>query len=118
VATPIVSAILDAGGEIAASVDDITAIEEHVTPAWIQRFEDVIAAAPIVLLDANLLPDAILTACQSKGWTLLRCFVSLFLSRRRSHFETLFPINVVLGCGRLPGVVGALSSYFGSCFIG
>ncbi|GAQ85116.1 Predicted carbohydrate kinase [Klebsormidium nitens] len=64
IATPIVSAILDTGGEIAASIDDITAIEEHLTPDWILRFEDVIAAAPIVVLDANLLPDAIWTACQ------------------------------------------------------
>lgn len=60
------SAILDTGGEIAASIDDITAIEEHLTPDWITRFEDVIAAAPIVVLDANLLPDAIWTACQSE----------------------------------------------------
>lgn len=101
-ATPIVSAILDAGGEIAASVDDITAIEEHVTPAWIQRFEDVIAAAPIVLLDANLLPDAIWTACQSKGWTLLRCFVSVSFRSALSVKDTLFderhPALDVDGC--------------------
>jgi hypothetical protein len=103
-----VSAILDAGGEIAASVDDITAIEEHLTSAWIQRFEDVIAAAPIVLLDANLLPDAIWTACQSKreGWTPLRCFVSVssqgclpnqkrISNQKKDKQKTLFSMTAV-----------------------
>lgn len=40
--------------------------EEHLTAEWIKKFEDVIKRAPVVMLDANLLPPAMEAACNCK----------------------------------------------------
>jgi len=61
--TPVVSAVFDKQGELAAAVADTCAIEEHLTAEWIKKFEDVIKRAPVVMLDANLLAPAMESAC-------------------------------------------------------
>lgn len=48
-----------AGKDVAASVADVTAVEQHLKPADLQPFHDCLQRAPIVLLDANLSPEAL-----------------------------------------------------------
>ncbi|GBG78668.1 hypothetical protein CBR_g27891 [Chara braunii] len=61
--TPVVSALLDKGGEITAAVADISTVEKSLRPEWILQFEDVIKSAAIVILDGNLLPETLEAAC-------------------------------------------------------
>ncbi|CAM6114565.1 unnamed protein product [Calypogeia fissa] len=64
ISTPVVSAVFDTGGELAAAVADTQAVEVYLTPDWIERFTTQIQAAPVVMLDANLHPLAIKVACK------------------------------------------------------
>ncbi|CAL8467484.1 g7022 [Coccomyxa elongata] len=61
--TPSVSIIFDKGGEVAASVADVAALEEHL-PAVLAQHTSDIQSAPIIMLDGNLSPDALLEAAQ------------------------------------------------------
>jgi hypothetical protein len=45
--------------------------EKHLTAEWIKKFEDVLKRAPVVMLDANLLPPAMEAACNCKFLTLM-----------------------------------------------
>jgi len=42
----------------------------HLTTEWIIKFEDVIKRAPVIMLDANLLPPAMEAACNCMFLTL------------------------------------------------
>ncbi len=48
------------GGEVAACVADVDALEELLTPQLLRQHRADIQSAPIVLLDGNLSPEAIL----------------------------------------------------------
>ncbi|EIE24488.1 Ribokinase-like protein [Coccomyxa subellipsoidea C-169] len=61
--TPSVSIIFDRGGEVAASVADVGALEERL-PAVLRQHTADIQSAPLVMLDGNLSPDALLDAAQ------------------------------------------------------
>lgn len=43
-----------AGGDVAACVADVGAVETALTPSLLQSYEDRIRAAPLVVLDGNL----------------------------------------------------------------
>eukprot|EP01018_Ginkgo_biloba_P006502 Gb_29184 [translate_table: standard] len=62
-ATPIVLNIFDSGGELAAAVADVQAVEKFLTPEWINQFRSYIGSAPLLLIDANLHPLALEAAC-------------------------------------------------------
>ncbi len=47
------------GGEVAASVADVAALEEHLPSVLAQHTSDI-HSAPIIMLDGNLSPDALL----------------------------------------------------------
>lgn len=47
------------GGEVAASVADVAALEEHL-PAVLRQHTADIQSAPLVMLDGNLSPEALL----------------------------------------------------------
>ncbi|KAK9817037.1 hypothetical protein WJX72_008719 [[Myrmecia] bisecta] len=57
--TPTVSTIFDRGGEVAASIADCESLEIELTPAALQRHQADIAAAPLLVLDANLAVNTI-----------------------------------------------------------
>ncbi|KAJ7212852.1 hypothetical protein O6H91_Y476000 [Diphasiastrum complanatum] len=61
--TPVVSAVFDTKGELATAVADVTALEEHMTPKWICQFVDIIQSAPVMMVDANLMPNVLEAAC-------------------------------------------------------
>ncbi|KAK9909674.1 hypothetical protein WJX75_005922 [Coccomyxa subellipsoidea] len=61
--TPSVSIIFDNSGELAASVADVAALEEHL-PAVLRQHTADIQSAPLVILDGNLSPEALLEAAQ------------------------------------------------------
>ncbi|XP_024522155.1 uncharacterized protein LOC112343241 [Selaginella moellendorffii] len=63
-ATPVISIAFDTTGEVAAGVADTGTVEKHLTPDWISQFSTIIQAAPVVLLDANLTPESLETACK------------------------------------------------------
>eukprot|EP00249_Psilotum_nudum_P023178 c28775_g1_i1 orf=333-1307(+) len=64
VATPVVVALLDNKGELAAAVADTRAVEEQLTPEWIVKFASIISSASILMLDANLSSAALEAACE------------------------------------------------------
>ncbi|KAG0567638.1 hypothetical protein KC19_7G150400 [Ceratodon purpureus] len=92
ITTPVVSAVFDKQGELAAAVADTYAIEERLTSEWIKKFEDIIKRAPIVMLDANLLPPAMEAACSLAKEANVPIFfepVSVAKSVRASKFLNL-----------------------------
>ncbi|XP_057782965.1 pseudouridine kinase isoform X2 [Salvia miltiorrhiza] len=62
--TATVCIIFDGKGELAAAVAGVESIEKFVTPEWITNFKINICSAPIVMVDANLSPPALLASCQ------------------------------------------------------
>ncbi|KAK4562789.1 hypothetical protein RGQ29_005330 [Quercus rubra] len=64
IGTPVVCNILDIDGELAAAVASVEAIEKFLTPEWIQQFKYSICSAPILMVDANLIPPALEASCQ------------------------------------------------------
>nr|XP_023909124.1 uncharacterized protein LOC112020797 [Quercus suber]POF26601.1 pseudouridine kinase [Quercus suber] len=64
IGTPVVCNILDINGELAAAVASVEAIEKFLTPEWIQQFKYSICSAPILMVDANLIPPALDASCQ------------------------------------------------------
>lgn len=90
--TPVVSAVFDKQGELAAAVADTYAVEKHLTAEWIKKFEDVLKRAPVVMLDANLLPPALEAACNLAKEANVPIFfepVSVAKSIRASKFLNL-----------------------------
>jgi sugar/nucleoside kinase (ribokinase family) len=61
-ATPVVAAVLDAGGEVAASVADTTTAEVGLDAGWVGRFTADVASAAIVILDGNCTPNVLAAA--------------------------------------------------------
>ncbi|GBF93396.1 hypothetical protein Rsub_06434 [Raphidocelis subcapitata] len=53
-ATPSVSIVFDAAGEVAASVADAAALEAHLTPAALRAHAASVARAAMVVIDGNL----------------------------------------------------------------
>ena len=51
------------GGDVAASVADVGALEQHVRPADLAQYQADIAAAPMLVVDANLAPDTLQVRC-------------------------------------------------------
>ncbi|KAL9231623.1 hypothetical protein vseg_006825 [Gypsophila vaccaria] len=64
ITTASVSNVFDADGELIAGVASVESIEKHVTPQWIQRFRSVVEAAPVMMVDANLSPEALRASCK------------------------------------------------------
>lgn len=50
------------GGEVAACVADVAALEQYLTPQLLRQHIADIQSAPFVLLDGNLSPEAILVS--------------------------------------------------------
>ena len=48
-----------AGGDVAASVADVTLLERQLTPAALQAHRSAVQAASLVMLDANLSPGTL-----------------------------------------------------------
>ncbi|KAL4857826.1 Pseudouridine kinase [Chlorella vulgaris] len=65
-ATPTVAAVFDMAGELAACVADVSLLEEQLTPQLLRSppVAAALAAAPIVMLDGNLSPEALQEACR------------------------------------------------------
>uniref|UniRef100_A0A1J3GLK6 Putative sugar kinase YeiI n=1 Tax=Noccaea caerulescens TaxID=107243 RepID=A0A1J3GLK6_NOCCA len=64
ISTPIVSLVYDINGEVSAGVAGVDAVEKFLTPEWIQRFEDKISSAPLLMVDANLSTLALEASCK------------------------------------------------------
>ncbi|KAL3638570.1 hypothetical protein CASFOL_017941 [Castilleja foliolosa] len=62
--TAVVCNIFDGKGELAAVVASVEAIEKFLTSEWIQKFKFNICSAPILMVDANLSPAALLASCR------------------------------------------------------
>eukprot|EP00850_Spirogloea_muscicola_P005766 SM000026S09015 [mRNA] locus=s26:925130:928204:- [translate_table: standard] len=63
VSTPVVTAIIGKSGDIMAGVADTRAVESELMFAWVHNFRHDIEAAPVVMVDANLLPSVLETVC-------------------------------------------------------
>jgi pseudouridine kinase len=61
-ATPVVAAVLDGDGEVAASVADTVTAERDIDPSWIASHARRIANAAAVVLDGNCSPAALAAA--------------------------------------------------------
>ncbi|XP_077216055.1 pfkB-like carbohydrate kinase family protein isoform X2 [Tasmannia lanceolata] len=64
IATPVVSNIFDANGELAAAVASVEAVESFLTPEWILKFKCNICSAPVLMVDANMHPRSLEAVCQ------------------------------------------------------
>ncbi|CAK9315859.1 unnamed protein product [Citrullus colocynthis] len=64
ISTAVVCAVVDVHGELTAAVASVEAIEEFLTPDWIEQFKCNIRAAPVLMIDANLNPLALKVSCQ------------------------------------------------------
>ncbi|KAL3627150.1 hypothetical protein CASFOL_028513 [Castilleja foliolosa] len=62
--TAVVCNIFDGKGELAAAVASVEAIEMFLTSEWIQKFKFNICSAPVLMVDANLSPAALLASCR------------------------------------------------------
>lgn len=60
--TPVVAAVLDGDGEVAASVADTVTAERDIDPSWIASHARRIANAAAVVLDGNCSPAALAAA--------------------------------------------------------
>ncbi|KZV17746.1 pentatricopeptide repeat-containing protein mitochondrial-like [Dorcoceras hygrometricum] len=72
--TAVVCNILDGEGELAGGVASVEAIERFLTPEWIQKFKFKFCAAPVLMVDANLSPPALVLSsrmaaeCDTPVW--------------------------------------------------
>ncbi|KAL0356738.1 UNVERIFIED_CONTAM: hypothetical protein Scaly_1359500 [Sesamum calycinum] len=62
--TAVICHIFDGTGEVAAGVASVEAIEKFLTPEWIHNFKFNICSAPILMVDANLGPAALVACCK------------------------------------------------------
>ena len=53
------SDLFTAGGDVAASVADVTLLEQQLTPAALQAHKRAVQTASLVMLDANLSTEAL-----------------------------------------------------------
>ncbi|XP_073278976.1 pseudouridine kinase isoform X1 [Primulina huaijiensis] len=64
VESAVVCNILDGEGELATGVASVEAIERFLTPDWIQKFKFKFCVAPVLMVDANLSPPALVVSCR------------------------------------------------------
>ncbi|KAG8094407.1 hypothetical protein GUJ93_ZPchr0012g19748 [Zizania palustris] len=64
ITTPIVSNVFDGSGELIAGVASVGAVENFLSPSWINQFRLHISNAPLLMLDANLSPRSLEGACK------------------------------------------------------
>ncbi|XP_074285804.1 pseudouridine kinase [Silene latifolia] len=64
ITTASVSNVFDTDGELIAGIASVESIEKHVTPQWIRQFTSNVYSAPLVMVDANLTPEALQASCQ------------------------------------------------------
>lgn len=62
--TPIVCNVFDIKGEVSAGVASVEAVEKYLLPEWIHRFNINIQSAPVVMVDANLIPPSLIASCR------------------------------------------------------
>ncbi|CAI9769900.1 unnamed protein product [Fraxinus pennsylvanica] len=62
--TAVVCNIFDGTGELLAAVASVESLEKFLTPKWIERFRSNICSAPVLMVDANLSPPALLASCR------------------------------------------------------
>ncbi|XP_022896887.1 uncharacterized protein LOC111410666 isoform X1 [Olea europaea var. sylvestris] len=62
--TAVVCNIFDGTGELAAAVACFESLEKFLTPKWIEKFRTHICSAPVLMLDANLSPPALVASCR------------------------------------------------------
>ncbi|CAA0830906.1 pfkB-like carbohydrate kinase family protein [Striga hermonthica] len=62
--TAVVCNVFDGKGELAAAVASVESIEMFLTPEWIQKFKLKVRSAPVLMVDANLSPPALLASCR------------------------------------------------------
>ena len=91
-ATPCVCAVFgaDGSGDIVAAVAACDLVEQEVTAEWVARFRKDIKRAPLVVLDANLSPEALLAAARMAGETGVPVFVE--------------PVSVAKACRAVPAL--------------
>ncbi|KAK9785432.1 hypothetical protein WJX73_003933 [Symbiochloris irregularis] len=66
-ATPAVSAVFTLGGDVAAEVACVDALELHLQPATLTKHQHQIAGAHLLILDGNLHPNVLQAACKMVG---------------------------------------------------
>jgi sugar/nucleoside kinase (ribokinase family) len=67
-ATPVVSAVLEPGGEVYAAVADVRSAERALPPEWVRRFRDDVRDAAVLVLDANCAGETLRCAAElAKG---------------------------------------------------
>lgn len=54
-----ISIIFDTSGDVAASIADVAAVENSLTPAVLSRIEPCMKGAPIVMIDGDLCSESI-----------------------------------------------------------
>ena len=63
-ATPSVVSIFDSDGELHSAVAGVELVERAIDESYLERFAADVAAAPLLVLDANLSPAALLTVAK------------------------------------------------------
>lgn len=64
ISTAVACNIIDINGEVAAGVASVESIERFLTPEWILQFKYNISSAPVLMVDANLDPLALVASCR------------------------------------------------------
>lgn len=62
--TAVVCNIFDGTGELLAAVASVESLEKFLTPKWIEKFRSNIWSAPVLMVDANLSPPALVASCR------------------------------------------------------
>ncbi|KAG2422599.1 hypothetical protein HXX76_010381 [Chlamydomonas incerta] len=73
--TPCVSAVMDRGGEVAACVADVVAVEEHLTPQRLADSAQQIKQACLLLAEANLSAAALEYVCRTAAAARVPVFI-------------------------------------------
>ncbi|XP_056698177.1 pseudouridine kinase isoform X2 [Spinacia oleracea] len=64
ITTASVCNMFDINGDLTAGVASVESIEKYVTPQWIQQFKSIVHSAPVMMVDANLSPEALKASCR------------------------------------------------------
>ncbi|KAL2927476.1 Pseudouridine kinase [Bienertia sinuspersici] len=64
ITTASVCNMFDINGDLMAGVASVESIERYVTPQWIQQFKSSVHSAPLLMVDANLSPEALEASCR------------------------------------------------------
>ena len=60
--TPVVSAVIDETGEVAAAIASTTLVETGLDATWLRRHRDALRRARVVVVDGNVAPDVVAAA--------------------------------------------------------